>query len=249
MTEEPKATMVSATPVGDNGGVKTHEMPVFSPQRISAELTDFYHGFRMTPGDWGSLTQLFFDNLSTLLGAVFAIQNIRTFALPTDITPEIDNVVWGKIVPGVGFTLCLGNVYYSWMAVRLTKKYGRPYTAQPYGLNTPQAFAFVFNVMCTFQNLRSVTPYSYWNKIHSQIAICFVSYRPRVFFIGRNGRPSKSFRCGIPRGFSGELYHRFDFNGVGYVWTANLEVRPGVRIAGPHCWYRYRIFRIRTVDE
>ena len=155
--EIPVATAVGTSSSSSGGDVKTHEMPVFSPQRITAELVDFYRGFTMTPGDWGSLTQLFFDNLSTLLGALFAVQAINNFAAPTDITTEINNVVWGKIVPGVGFTLCLGNIYYSWMAIRLTKKYGRPYTAQPYGLNTPQAFAFVFNVMCTLDHNEILT--------------------------------------------------------------------------------------------
>ena len=99
-------------------------------------------------GDWGCLTQLFFDNLSTLLGALFAIQNMANFdGVPAD-AQEIEQVVWGKIVPGVGLTLLLGNAYYTWMGIRLTNQHGRPYTAQPYGLNTPQAFAFVFNVMC-----------------------------------------------------------------------------------------------------
>ena len=107
-----------------------------------------------SPGDWGSLTQLFFDNLSTLLGALFAVQNMAGFGAPID---DINDVVWGRIVPGVGITLLIGNAYYTWMAIRLTNRWGRPYTAQPYGLNTPQAFAFVYNVMCTsiFGNIYS----------------------------------------------------------------------------------------------
>ena len=44
-------------------------------------------------------------------------------------------------------TLLIGNVYYSWQAIHLSNKYGRQYTAQPYGLNTPAAFAFVFNII------------------------------------------------------------------------------------------------------
>jgi adenine/guanine/hypoxanthine permease len=32
---------------------------------------------------------------------------------------------------------------------RMSTKYGRQYTAQPYGLNTPAAFAFIFNIMYT----------------------------------------------------------------------------------------------------
>jgi len=46
-------------------------------------------------------------------------------------------------------TLFFGNIYYSWQAIRLTNSCGRQYTAQPYGLNTPAAFAFVFNIIYT----------------------------------------------------------------------------------------------------
>lgn len=98
----------------------------------------------MTGGDLGSLSQLFFDNLSTLLGALFAIQAMTAFGVPRDL---LDEYIFGKIVPGVGVTLFAGNVFYSWQAIRLTNKHGRQYTAQPYGLNTPAAFAFVFNIM------------------------------------------------------------------------------------------------------
>jgi AGZA family xanthine/uracil permease-like MFS transporter len=104
-------------------------------------------------GDWGALTQLFFDNLSTLLGAVFAIQSMETFGAPPE---DIAQVVWGRIVPGVGVTMVIGNAYYTWMGIRLTKRWGRNYTAQPYGLNTPAAFAFVFNIMCKLQRLMNI---------------------------------------------------------------------------------------------
>ena len=98
----------------------------------------------MSGGDLGSLSQLFFDNLSTLLGALFAIQNMEGFGVSRSV---LDNTIFGKIVPGVGVTLVVGNIYYSWQAIRLTNHYGRQYTAQPYGINTPAAFAFVFNIL------------------------------------------------------------------------------------------------------
>ena len=104
----------------------------------------FYNGLSMTPGDCGSWSQLFFDNLSTLLGALFAMQGLLAFGVTKD---TMDNIVFGRVVPGVGMTLFFGNIYYSWMAIRLTNKYGRQYTAQPYGLNTPAAFAFVYNII------------------------------------------------------------------------------------------------------
>ncbi len=102
----------------------------------------------MTPADWGCLCQLFFDNLSTLLGALFAIQGLANL---DDISADLSMVnyyIFGKIVPGVGVTLLAGNIYYAWQASRLTNRWGRQYTAQPYGLNTPAAFSFVFNIMC-----------------------------------------------------------------------------------------------------
>jgi AGZA family xanthine/uracil permease-like MFS transporter len=111
----------------------------------------------MTPGDLGSWSQLFFDNLSTLLGAVFALQTLTLNGVSQDV---MNDYIWGRIVPGVGVTLFIGNIYYSWMAIRLTNKWGRQYTAQPYGLNTPQAFAFVFNVIFSvfFSNIDELGP-------------------------------------------------------------------------------------------
>ena len=87
----------------------------------------------MTGGDLGSLSQLFFDNLSTLLGALFATQALTDSSFgPIAVSQQtMDEYVWGKIVPGVGITLFVGNVYYSWMAIRLTNSCGRQYTAQP----------------------------------------------------------------------------------------------------------------------
>lgn len=72
---------------------------------------------------------------------------MQTFGVPID---DLNNTIWARIVPGIGLSLLLGNLYYPWMAIRLTNRYGRPYTAQPYGINTPSAFAFVYNVMCKY---------------------------------------------------------------------------------------------------
>ena len=88
---------------------------------------DIMDAVKMASGDWGCLTQLFFDNLSTLLGALFAIQDMVNFGVPKG---DIDQVVWAKIVPGVGLTLIVGNMYYAWQGARLTNHWGRPYTAQ-----------------------------------------------------------------------------------------------------------------------
>jgi AGZA family xanthine/uracil permease-like MFS transporter len=82
-----------------------------------------------------------------LLGALFALQGLTNFGDISVSQDVMNEYIWGRIVPGVGITLLAGNVYYSWQAIRLTNRYGRQYTAQPYGLNTPAAFAFVFNII------------------------------------------------------------------------------------------------------
>jgi AGZA family xanthine/uracil permease-like MFS transporter len=117
---------------------------------VGNEIISLKDGITMTGGDWGSFTQLFFDNLSTLLGALYAMQGLSSTTSFGDIAVSQDvmnDIVWDKIAPGVGLTLLIGNLYYTWQAVRLTNKYGRQYTAQPYGINTPGAFAFVFNIV------------------------------------------------------------------------------------------------------
>lgn len=149
------------------------------PPNESTFLTDVKSMFVMTPGDWGCLCQLFFDNLSTLLGALFAIQGLANLG---DISADLDVVnyyIFGKIVPGVGVTLLIGNIYYSWQACRLTNRWGRQYTAQPYGLNTPAAFSFVFNIMCK-SRVGSFRMKMRCN--HSAHLPCFLpSFRSRLF--------------------------------------------------------------------
>ncbi len=75
----------------------------------------------MTGGDYGSVCQLFFDNLSTLLGVVFALQGLGNATVFGDIavsTDTMNTVVWGKIVPGVGLTMVLGNIFYTYQGIR-----------------------------------------------------------------------------------------------------------------------------------
>ena len=86
--------------------------------RIGRELKGFRTGLSMSGGDFGSLCQLFFDNLSTLLGALFAVQALTTFGDIAVSQEVMTEYVWGRIVPGVGITLVLGNIYYSWQAIR-----------------------------------------------------------------------------------------------------------------------------------
>ncbi|CAM9464400.1 unnamed protein product [Ascophyllum nodosum] len=94
--------------------------------------------------DWGCMTQLFFDNISILLGVLAVLFNMTSFGVPIDV---INEVVYKKIIPGMGLALVFGNTYYTYLGMRRSKEEGRAFTAQPYGINSPGAFAFAFNIM------------------------------------------------------------------------------------------------------
>lgn len=57
-------------------------------------------------------------------------------------------LVYGQILPGVAVSLLIGNLFYSWQAMRLARRTNRTdVCAQPYGINTVSLIAYVFLVM------------------------------------------------------------------------------------------------------
>src|SRR5947208_1388911 len=59
-----------------------------------------------------------------------------------------DELLYGRVLPGVAVSLLVGNLFYAWQAHRLAARTGRSdVTALPYGINTPSVVAFVFLVM------------------------------------------------------------------------------------------------------
>ncbi len=57
-------------------------------------------------------------------------------------------LVHGRILPGAALSILVGNLFYSWQAMRLSRATGRSdVCALPYGINTPSVFAYVFLVM------------------------------------------------------------------------------------------------------
>lgn len=114
---------------------------------IKTETLGFFQGLTFFGPDFASLCQLFFDNLSTLLAVSFAL-----IGLVGDQNQLINDIVWRQITPACGLTLALGNMYFSWQATRLARKYGRPFTAQPYGLNTTAALPCTSQVAAQFES-------------------------------------------------------------------------------------------------
>ena len=81
-------------------------------------------------------------------------------------------LVFGRILPAVGVSILLGNLYYAHQAKRLAEKEGRTdVTAMPYGINTPSLFAFLFLVMGPVYSITE-DPYLTWKV---GVAACFLN--------------------------------------------------------------------------
>ena len=92
-----------------------------------------------TPGDWNALFGLGTNVLVNLL----VMTGLLKFVLKMP-----DEITFGRILPAVGLMLCLGNLYYAWMAYRLAKKTGRTdVCALPSGPSVPHMFIVVLVIM------------------------------------------------------------------------------------------------------
>ena len=90
-------------------------------------------------GDLDGFFGLFVDNLIQLILIVILCRYV--VGLP-------DDMVLGRILPGVAVSLLIGNLFYAWQARALALKTGNPdVTALPYGVNTVSLFAFILFVM------------------------------------------------------------------------------------------------------
>ncbi len=90
-------------------------------------------------GDVDGFFGLALDNL---------VQFLLIVALCTHVVGLSDEIVYGRILPGVAVSLVVGNLFYAWQAKRLAARTGRTdVCALPYGINTVSLFAYVFLVM------------------------------------------------------------------------------------------------------
>lgn len=90
-------------------------------------------------GDLDGFFGLFIDNL---------IQLILIVLLCGTVLQMPDEMIFGRILPGVAVSLLAGNLFYGWQARNLALTTGQAHvTALPYGVNTVSLFAFILFVM------------------------------------------------------------------------------------------------------
>jgi AGZA family xanthine/uracil permease-like MFS transporter len=91
---------------------------------------------------WGETTAflaLFFDNVGVLI--FFSAILVFTFNYPADI-------ILTRMIPGTAVGICIGDLVYTWLAIRLRRKTGRAdVTAMPLGIDTPSTIGIAYAVM------------------------------------------------------------------------------------------------------
>ena len=76
------------------------------------------------------------------------VQYILIVILLTSLVGLQREFVISSVLPAVAISLIIGNLYYAWLAQRLSAATGRKdVTALPYGINTISVFAFIFLIM------------------------------------------------------------------------------------------------------
>lgn len=114
------------------------------------------------PGDLNA----FFGLFSNVLMNVMVLSSLLLFVIGM---PK--EIVFGKIIPAVGISLIIGNIYYAYMAKRLSRKEQRNnVTALPYGPSVPHYF-LVTSVIMLPVVLKTGDPILAWRI---GIAWCFI---------------------------------------------------------------------------
>jgi adenine/guanine/hypoxanthine permease len=93
----------------------------------------------VSAGDLNGFLGLALDNTTNLV--ILAGLLIGVFGFPADL-------VLRRMVPGTALGVLVGDLAYTWLAIRLMRRTGRDdVTAMPFGIDTPTLFAMVFGVL------------------------------------------------------------------------------------------------------
>ena len=91
------------------------------------------------PGDWNAFFGLALDNLTQLV--ILANLLVTVFHFPPHLVLRV-------MIPGTAAGVLVGDLAYTWLAIRLIRSTGRPdVTAMPFGIDTPSLFGIVFGVL------------------------------------------------------------------------------------------------------
>lgn len=154
-------------------------------------------------GDIGGLTYAITNNIVNYLIVVATLSGALGWP---------DELVYGRVVPGMSIGLLCGGLYYAYMGCKLSKREGRAdVTALPSGVSTPAMFVILFGVI-TPLHYAIGDPYLEWS---AAVAACFIGCF--VEFLG--GIIGPWMKRNIPRAaLLGTVA------GIGFIWMATQGV-------------------------
>ena len=156
-----------------------------------------------TKGDVGGLTYILTNNIVNYLIVIATLSGVLAWP---------DEIVYGRVIPGMSIGLLLSGLYYAYMAYKLGKKEGRTdVTALPSGVSTPAMFVILYGVIMPLHYALG-DPELTWS---AAVAACFIG--GLVEFIGGFIGPWMKKR--IPRAaLLGTVA------GIGFIWMATQGV-------------------------
>lgn len=156
-----------------------------------------------TTGDIGGLTYTITNNIVNYLIVIATLSGVLGWS---------DELVYGRVIPGMSIGLLLSGLYYAYMAYKLGQKEGRTdVTALPSGVSTPAMFVILYGVIMPLHYALG-DPELTWS---AAIAACFIG--GMVEFIGGFIGPWMKKR--IPRAaLLGTVA------GIGFIWMATQGV-------------------------
>eukprot|EP00931_Biecheleriopsis_adriatica_P078470 TRINITY_DN5192_c0_g1_i1.p1 TRINITY_DN5192_c0_g1~~TRINITY_DN5192_c0_g1_i1.p1 ORF type:complete len:591 (-),score=129.81 TRINITY_DN5192_c0_g1_i1:156-1928(-) len=113
-------------------------------------------GIKFTPGDIDCGLNIICQIVGTMVGVIGGMQGVLKEPWEKGATKDelaamsqlASKIVFEHVVAGMSVTMIFGTCYYTWMSYRMMKKEKRSdVCVLPYGVNTPAAFAFVFQVV------------------------------------------------------------------------------------------------------
>ncbi len=113
-------------------------------------------------GDLGGVTYLVTNNIVNYLIVIATLSGVLGWP---------DELVYGRVIPGMSLGLFFGGVYYFYMGYKLSRKEGRAdVTALPSGVSTPAMFVMLYGVI-TPLSLALDDPEVAWS---ASVAACFI---------------------------------------------------------------------------
>ncbi|MBP3912494.1 MAG: xanthine/uracil/vitamin C permease [Niameybacter sp.] len=154
-------------------------------------------------GDIGGLTYILTNNIVNYLIVIATLSGVLGWS---------DELVFGRVIPGMSIGLLLSGLYYAYMACKLAKKEGRTdVTALPSGVSTPAMFVILYGVVMPLHYALGDAELT-WS---AAVAACFIG--GLVEFCGGFIGPWMKKR--IPRAaLLGTVA------GIGFIWMATQGV-------------------------